>query len=33
MVSKVSHKLSNIFHGDVPCLKGGHSEDLSEDKG
>ena len=22
----------NIFQGDVRCLKGGHSEDMSEDK-
>ena len=30
---KVSHKLVNIFQGDVLFLKGGHSEDTSEDKG
>ena len=31
-MSKVSHKVFNIFQGDVRCLKGGNSEDMSEDK-
>ena len=32
-MSKVSHKLFKIVQGDVRFLKGGHSEDTSEDKG